>query len=84
MDPDDLPLRALRAIGAQVTVYGAPVDPGNLLAIAYRDETPILCAPGCARSLSYNVVDLVLPRLLTGDQLDQSKIAALGLGGLLR
>ncbi len=84
MDPADLPLRGLQAIGARVTVYGAPVDPGNLLAVAYLGDTPILCAPGCARSLGHNVVDLVLPRLLTGDRLDQAQIAALGLGGLLQ
>ncbi len=84
MDPDDLTLRALRRIGATLTVHGAPVDPGNLLALAYLGDKPILCAPGCARSLARNVVDLVLPRLLTGERLEQAHIAALGLGGILR
>lgn len=83
MDREDITLRALRSIGATVTVHGAPVDPGNLLALAYLDTKPILCAPGCARSLARNVVDLVLPRLLVGEYLTQQEIAALGLGGLL-
>jgi len=42
-----------------------------------------MCAPGCARGLKRNVVDLVLPRLLLGDRLERRDIAALGLGGFL-
>jgi hypothetical protein len=83
MDMNDLTLRALRSVGADVAAHGAPVDPGNLLALAYRDGKAILCAPGCARSLSRNVMDLVLPRLLAGEHLSRADIAALSLGGLL-
>ncbi|MGD2205211.1 MAG: molybdopterin-binding protein [Anaerolineae bacterium] len=83
MDKDDLILRALREAGAESTHFGAPVEPGNLLALAYVLDTPVLCAPGCARGMKRNAVDLVLPRLLLGDQLDRSDIAALGLGGYL-
>lgn len=83
MDQEDLPMRALRAAGAEITVYGAPVDPGNLLSLAWREEKPILCAPGCARSPARNVMDLVLPRILVGERLTQREVAALSLGGLL-
>ncbi len=84
MDEDDTTLRALRAAGAEGIVYGAPVEPGNLLALAYLPTgTPVLCAPGCARSASANVVDLVLPRLMAGERLGREEVAALGLGGLL-
>jgi hypothetical protein len=83
MDEDDTTLRALRDAGAEVVAYGAPVEPGNLLSLAYFPDTPVLCAPGCARGLKYNVVDILLPRLLLGDRLDRADIAALGLGGLL-
>ncbi len=80
---DDTTLRALRQAGAESTLSGAPVEPGNLLALAYFPDTPVLCAPGCAKGLKRNVVDLVLPRLLLGDRLDRRDIAALGLGGFL-
>ena len=83
MDEDDTTLRALRSIGAEMTLCGAPVEPGNLLALAYFPRTAVLCAPGCAQSLKRNVVDLVLPRLLLGDRLERRDIAALGLGGFL-
>ncbi len=83
MDQEDTTLRALAGIGAEVALHGAPVEPGNLLALAYQGAQWILCAPGCAKSPSLNVVDLVLPRLLAGERLGPREIAALGLGGLL-
>ncbi len=83
MDEDDTTLRGLRQAGAQMTLSGAPVEPGNLLALAYLPHTPVLCAPGCAKGLKRNIVDLVLPRLLLGDRLERRDIAAFGLGGFL-
>ena len=75
---------ALTEAGAEVTVYGAPVEPGNLLTLAYFPHTPVMCAPGCARNLAPNIVDLILPRLLLGDRLEQHDMAQFGLGGLLK
>jgi len=83
MDEEDRTLRGLRRAGAEVTLSGAPVEPGNLLALAYLPSAPVLIAPGCARGLRRNVMDLVLPRLLLGDRLDRREIAAMGLGGFL-
>ena len=83
MDEDDITPRGLEAAGATLELHGAPVEPGNLLALAYFPRTPVMCAPGCARSVSHNVVDMVLPRLLTGERLGRAEIAELGVGGLL-
>ena len=83
MAVDDIIPSALSKAGAEVLVQGAPVEPGNLLALAYFPTTPVLCAPGCARNPEPNIIDLVLPRLLLGDQLTRHDIAAYGLGGLL-
>jgi hypothetical protein len=80
---EDTTLRALRRSGAETALSGAPVEPGNLLALAYLPDTPVLCAPGCAKGLKRNVVDLVLPRLLLGDRLLRRDVAMLGLGGFL-
>ncbi|MEZ4710910.1 MAG: hypothetical protein R3A44_27170 [Caldilineaceae bacterium] len=82
-DADALVLNGLRQAGAYIEHFGAPVDPGNLLALAYVGSKPILCAPGCIRSPAKNVVDLVLPRLLVGERLTRRDIARLGLGGVL-
>ncbi len=83
MDRHDLAPRAVERAGGHVESLGAPVDPGNLLMLAYMDEVPILGAPGCARSRKINIVDWILPRLLVGERLTRADIAALGHGGLL-
>lgn len=83
MDRHDIAPRAVEQAGGEVTCYGAPVDPGNLLMLAYVGEVPIMGAPGCARSSKANIVDLLLPRLLVNDRLTQADIVKLGHGGLL-
>lgn len=83
MDRRDIVPRAVERANGEVTCFGAPVDPGNLLMVAYLGNLPILGAPGCARSRKVNVVDWVLPRLLAGDRLTRTDITSLGVGGLL-
>ena len=84
MDRADVVPRAIEALPhGRVTCFGAPVDPGNLLMIAYAGSVPIMGAPGCARSRKVNVIDWVLPRLAVGDRLGQSDLSSLGVGGLL-
>lgn len=83
MDRHDIMPHAVERAGGSVECVGAPVDPGNLLMLAYLDGVPILGAPGCARSRKINIIDWVLPRLLAGDRLIRADIIALGHGGLL-
>lgn len=83
MDRHDVTPRAVERAGGRVESVGAPVDPGNLLMLAYLDEIPILGAPGCARSRKTNVVDWILPRLLARERLGRDDVIALGAGGLL-
>jgi UDP:flavonoid glycosyltransferase YjiC (YdhE family) len=51
---------------------------------ALRCGVPVVGAPGCARSKSYNVVDMVLPRLAAGERLTRRDLTELGHGGLLK
>ncbi|MDX1417747.1 MAG: molybdopterin-binding protein [Candidatus Promineifilaceae bacterium] len=83
MDAQDIAPRAVQQAGGIVTCFGVPVDPGNLMMLAYIDDIPVLGAPGCVRSPKTNIVDQVLPRLLAGDRLTQADIVAMGHGGLL-
>lgn len=83
MDRHDIAPRAIERAGGEVICFGAPVDPGNLLMLAYLKDIPILGAPGCARSPKTNVIDWVLPRLLAGYRLTRRDIISLGHGGLL-
>jgi molybdopterin biosynthesis enzyme len=83
MDRHDLVPRAVERAGGRVECVGAPVDPGNLFMLAYLGDTPVLGAPGCARSRKSNITDWALPRLLAGDHLARADVVALGHGGLL-
>jgi molybdopterin biosynthesis enzyme len=51
--------------------------------IAYRGRIPILGVPGCARSAKTNIVDLILPALLSEIHISRADITRLGHGGLL-
>jgi molybdenum cofactor cytidylyltransferase len=84
MDSHDIVPRAIERAGGRVESVGAPVDPGNLLMLAYIRDVPVVGAPGCARSKKINIVDWILPRLLVGDRLTRRDIIELGHGGLLQ
>jgi molybdenum cofactor cytidylyltransferase len=81
--PDDVVGRAMLRAGCHFERFLAPVEPGNLLLLGYKDEIPILTAPGCFRSAKPNVTDLVLPPFLARYRVSGWEIACLGHGGLL-
>ncbi len=81
--PADTVGRALMRVNCQLERFLAPVEPGNLFLLAYRDETPILSAPGCFRSAKENIVDLVLPPMLARYRVSGWEVGCLGHGGLL-
>ncbi|WP_299289026.1 molybdopterin-binding protein [uncultured Tateyamaria sp.] len=83
-DTYDVAPEALRAAGGQVTAFGLPVDPGNLLFFGQIDARPVIGLPGCARSPALNGADWVLERLICGIALGQQDISAMGVGGLLK
>ena len=79
---DEIPAGIERA-GGRVVHFGMPVDPGNLLVLGDLGGTPVIGAPGCARSPRENGFDWVLNRLLAGLRVTPDDLAALGVGGLL-
>jgi len=81
--PYDIVGRAMERVGCQIERFLAPVEPGTLLLLGYKDSVPILSAPGCFRSPKPNVLDLILPPLLAKYRLSTWDIASLGQGGLL-
>jgi molybdenum cofactor cytidylyltransferase len=81
--PEDVIGRAMAQVGCLIEKFLAPVEPGNLLLLGYKDNVPIVSAPGCYRSAKPNVVDLVLPPMLARYRLSSWELAALGHGGLL-
>jgi len=81
--PEDVVGRAMLRIGTQVERFLAPVEPGSLMLLGYKDDIPVLSAPGCYRSAKKNVLDIVLPPLLARYRMCGWEIATLGHGGLL-
>jgi molybdopterin biosynthesis enzyme len=81
--PVDVIGRALVRAGVEIQCFLAPVEPGNLLLLGYKDHVPIVCAPGCFRPARLNVLDLILPPLLAGHRVSKWEVACLGHGGLL-
>ncbi len=73
----------MASIGCHFERFLAPVEPGNLLLLGYKDDVPLLSAPGCFRSAKPNVVDLVLPPMLARYRVSAWEVAGLGHGGLL-
>ena len=81
--PDDVIGRAMSQIGCHLERFLAPVEPGNLFLLSYKEEIPIVSAPGCFRSAKPNIVDLILPPLLARYRISGWEVACLGHGGLL-
>lgn len=81
--PDDAVGSAMTKIGCSLGRYLAPVEPGHLLLLGYKDDVPVVSAPGCFRSLKPNVVDLLLPPMMARYHISRWEVACLGHGGLL-
>lgn len=82
-DERDAIPEAIRLAGGHVERTGMPVDPGNLLVLGRVGATPVIGAPGCARSPKVNGFDWVLDRILAGIEVTSDDIAGMGVGGLL-
>jgi len=81
--PDDVVGVAMLRTGCHIERFLAPVEPGNLFLLGYKDDVPVISAPGCFRSAKPNVVDLILPATLARYRISGWEIACLGHGGLL-
>lgn len=84
VDPDDVTPEGICQSGATIEKYGAPVLPGAMFLLAYLGETPIIGVPACGMYFRTTILDLVLPRLLTGERLTRRDVVALAHGGLCR
>ena len=84
IDREDVVPSALLRAGGSITLHGVPVDPGTLLMMGYLGEVPVVGAPGCIKSPKTNVIDWILPRLLSGERLTRANLVSMGHGGLLK
>ena len=84
VDADDVTPLGIRKTGAKIIKYGAPVMPGAMFLMAYKENCAIIGAPGCVMYASTTILDLLLPRVLAGERVTADEICRLGHGGLCR
>ncbi|AEG58807.1 molybdopterin-binding protein [Desulforamulus ruminis] len=82
VDPDDLTPAGIKAAGGRIVTYGAPTLPGAMFMVAYIGNVPVLGLPGCVMYHGSSIFDLVVPRILAGEEITRKDIIALGHGGL--
>ena len=82
VDPDDVTPAAIRAVGGRVVTYGAPVLPGAMFMLAYLGEVPVMGLPGCVMYHKSSIFDIVLPRILAGEEMTRKDFVKLAHGGL--
>lgn len=83
-DRHDVCPAALTSAGGQITRFGMPVDPGNLLFLGKLGTTTVIGLPGCVRAPALNGADWVLQRCVAGLDVTSAQIAEMGVGGLLK
>ena len=83
VDPDDNTPGGIKASGANIVTYGAPVLPGAMFLLGYFDDgTPIMGLPGCVMYAGATIFDLVLPRIAAGVTVSKKDLVSMGEGGL--
>jgi hypothetical protein len=82
VDPDDVTRDGIRKAGGSAEFFGAPVLPGAMFMIADIQGLPILGIPACGLYHQTTILDLILPRILSGERLNRKDIAQMGHGGL--
>ena len=83
VDPDDNTPGGIKASGARIVTYGAPVLPGAMFLLGYyEDGTPVMGLPGCVMYAGATIFDLVLPKIAAGVEVTKKDLVILGEGGL--
>ncbi len=83
VDPDDSTPGGIKAAGADVVSYGAPVLPGAMFLLGYFDDsTPVMGLPGCVMYAGATIFDLVLPKIVADVPISRTDLASMGEGGL--
>lgn len=81
VDPDDQTPASIRAAGGNAITYGSPIFPGAMFMLAYIGDVPVVGLPGCVMYYKASIFDLVVPRIVAGENLTRSDIVAMGHGG---
>lgn len=81
VDPDDVTPTAIRRTGAAAVVQGVPMQPGNMLNIAYLGGM-VLRRAGASMHAKVTSLEVFLPRIFAGVEITADEIPGYGEGGL--
>jgi molybdenum cofactor cytidylyltransferase len=82
-DPADLLFDGLRQAGGVVHQIGVPAEPGTACWIGQLGPTPVLGLASCELFGKPGALDLLLPRILSGQPLDVGLLRSIARGGLV-
>lgn len=82
VDPDDLTPGAIRRCSDTLVTQGVPMQPGNMLTIAYKGDTALIGVPGASMHSPVTSLEVFLPRILAGIKITPEEISGYGEGGL--
>ncbi|WP_031513833.1 molybdopterin-binding protein [Desulfofalx alkaliphila] len=84
VDPDDVTPTGIRLSGAEIIKYGAPALPGAMFMLAYLKDVPVFGVPACGMFFKTTILDILLPKVLTGEIITRKDLVKLANGGLCR
>ncbi|MGL4209108.1 MAG: molybdopterin-binding protein, partial [Candidatus Adiutrix sp.] len=82
VDPDDKTPAAIKQVADEIITYGAPVYPGAMFMLAYKQQVAIMGLPGCVMYNKASIFDLIAPRILAGLRPTRHDFIGLAHGGL--
>ncbi len=81
VDPDDKTRKGLIQAGLTGALYGAPVLPGAMTLVGKIGPARIIGVPACALFHKTTSFDLLLPRILAGQEITRMDLAQMAEGG---
>ena len=81
VDPDDQTRNGLIQAGLESALFGMPILPGAMTLVGKIGQTTIIGVPACALFHKTTSFDLLLPRILAGQDITRMALAKMAIGG---
>ncbi|MEM4708786.1 MAG: molybdopterin-binding protein [Fervidicoccaceae archaeon] len=83
VDPNDYTPKVIASIADEVVAYGIPVKPITMTMVAYLEGKPIIgVSGGIIHYPDYNILDILLPWVLSRTRITREYLLSLAHGGL--
>jgi len=83
VDPTDYTPKAIEEVAEEIVAYGIPIKPTTMSMISYWKSKPIMgVSSGIVYFRDWNVLDVILPKIMIGVKWSREDILNLALGGL--